>query len=352
MQSSYKKILLLLTVLAVIVFAVVFGKHVRNAGQDAQQPGKKVPLVVYSNSYFMSSYGPGPQIKEEFEKFCYCEVEYVDAGTSVMAIERMKLDPKRRVDVLVGLDHLMVHRAANTVRFQDISRPEAQWDKSMQKFIYARFVPYDWAPMGFLYRKGDAPAEFVNSKTLEAAIQNLKDKSVNLTDPTLSPVGLELLYWLFTHYGEAGLPAALANLKPKVHSYSPSWSSAYGLFQKKQGWAIFTYLTSLVYHWKEEKDESFDFLRLDEALPAQIEYSAVPESCWNCADAKKFVHFLVTPAVQKILVDKNYMFPMIQGVDLSEFHKRLPQVGILGTEKLEDYAKSEQNLLEIWKKNH
>lgn len=349
-NSAVKKIIFALVGFAVLIFTFVFARTLLKSRDNQIENSKNVKLIVYANSYFVGAFGPGPQIKAEFEKICHCTVEYVDVGTSIMGLERIKLDQTRRVDVILGLDHLLLNRAAHSVRFQEINRPKIKWHASIEKYVYPRFIPYDWSPMGFVYNKNNVTEGFLKSKTLKEALKNLQKKSISLVDPTLSPVGLEFIYWLFAKFGlaESIDSEVLSLLRDKVHSYSPSWSAAYGLFKNKQTSVTFSYLTSLVYHWHTEKDFNYQFLELEDGHPVQIEYAAVPNSCWNCGGAKKFIEFITRPQSQKLLAEKNYMLPVLDGTELNEIYKTLAQPKILGPDKLEDFARAESQIVKSW----
>lgn len=353
-NCSVKKSIFFLVGLAVLTFSIIFGRTLLRTQKNYSNDSEKVNLVVYANSYFVGSFGPGSEVKSAFEKICHCVVVYVDTGTGVMALERLKLDPSRRVDVVLGLDHLLLNRAAHSVRFQEVARPNIKWQAPIEKYVYSRFIPYDWAPMGFVYRKSDVPEGFLKAKNLREAIQNLQSHSLSLVDPTMSPVGLEFIYWLFARFGSAQALdlTILQQLRDKVHSYSPSWSSSYGLFKKKQSSVTFSYLTSLIYHWSYENNFNYQFLILEDGHPTQIEYAAVPESCWNCGDAKKFIEFITRSEAQKILAEKNYMLPVSGDVELDKIYKTLPQPKALGPEKLEDFARAENQILNAWIQNH
>lgn len=338
-----KKIVFALAILTV-VFAVALSQMFLKTKSHREDRVKAANLIVYTHSSFMDAYGPGAELKLEFEKTCECTVEYIDAGGAASALERIRLDPKRRVDVIMGLDHLILARAAQSIRVQDIAAPSnTEWVESIKPFVYPRFVPYDWSPMGFVYRRGEVQP----ARSWPEAFAQLPKNSVSLPDPALSTPGLELLYWLFVstpHFEDS-----LRRLKPIVHSYSPSWSASYGLFKKKQAKVTFSYLTSLVYHWQDEKDESYQFMVFQEGHPAQIEYAAVPDSCWNCNVAKNFVHFLISPFAQQKLAAKNYMLPVVNTISLGDAFLGLPNVKILGPEKLDEFVSRQNEWLELWR---
>jgi thiamine transport system substrate-binding protein len=338
-----KKIVLPLTVLTIFVFAAAISKSFLNFKSTHDERVQATNVVIYANSSFMDSYGPGSELKAEFEKTCECKIEYFNAGGAAAAIEKIRLDPKRRVDLILGVDHLLLTRLANSVPLQSITRPEIPWAEPLKTYVYTRYIPYDWSPMGFIYRTGEVkPAH--SWQELEAA---LPLKSLSLQDPSLSTPGLEFLYWLYATTPD--LATSLENLKPIVHSYNPSWSASYGLFKNGQARVTFSYLTSLLYHWKNEKDERYQFMNFDVGHPLQVEYAVVPEACWNCGDAKKFIEFLLTPTAQKILAEKNFMMPIRNDVQLDEIFAKLPKVKVLEANKLIDFTKNQSELIELWK---
>lgn len=338
-----KKIVFSLSGLAIFIFAVALTNSFLNTKSNRSERVKAANLVVYTHSSFMDAYGPGSELKSEFEKTCDCTIEYIDAGGAAAAIERVRLDPSRRVDVIMGIDHLLLARLAQNIKVQAIPAIDVKWSEAIRPFVYARFIPYDWSPMGFIYRKDETQP----ATSWSEAIANFSKNSISLQDPSMSAPGLEFLYWLFVLNND--FSKILKEINPFVHSYSPSWSASYGLFKNKQAKITFSYLTSLIYHWSEEKNENYQFMNFAEGHPAQIEYAVVPEVCWNCGTAKKFVEFLLTPSAQKILAEKNFMLPILDNLPLSEAYARLPQVKILSPEKLEEFARRQSELLEMWR---
>jgi thiamine transport system substrate-binding protein len=359
--------LLLLALISVLVFAIFFGRTLYNTSANHELKSKQVTLTVYANSYFVSQFGPGPEIKSLFEKFCQCTVEYVDVETSILAIEKMKLDPTRRVDVFVGLDHLLLHRAANAIRFQEVDLAHLDWRDEVQSLVYPRFVPYDWAPMGFIYRKSKVSPDLMAAKNLEQAFEAMSQDRLILTDPRMSPVGLEFLYWLFVtdmsfaNFSrdllqqpqmpselEQNFVQKLRSVKNKVQSYGSSWSASYGVFRQGQADVTWSYLTSLIYHQQVEKSSDYDFLIFDHPHPVQVEYAAVPDSCWNCGGAKQFVEFLTRPEIQKIISAKNYMLPVVKNVIIDSAFASLPKVKTLKNEGVEFFVRYEDQILNLW----
>ena len=339
-----KKIFFSVFALTVVVFSIAMVQFFKSTNENKELRVQTANVVIYTHSSFMDVYGPGPELKTEFEKSCDCTVDYVDGGGTDLIIEKMKLDPSRRVDLILGLDHLQLSKVAQSIRLQSLPKPAAPLKSELIPFVYDKFLPYDWSPMGFIYRQSESKP----FSSISEALAKMPESSLTLQDPEVSSPGLEFLYWLFVQ--PEGLDVMLQKASLVAHSYSPSWSTAYGLFKKKQAKFTFSYLTSLVYHWQEEKDRDYQFMVFDHGHPAQIEYAAVPDSCWNCGAAKKFVGFLLTPEAQKILAQKNYMFPVREDVELAPEFSELPKVKVLGPERLDDFTRGRPDHVLRWRK--
>ncbi|MCB0351076.1 MAG: hypothetical protein KDD38_07820, partial [Bdellovibrionales bacterium] len=223
-MNKSTKIIFSLSALTIIVFAIAMVKSFINLKSSRETRVKAANVIVYTHSSFMDAYGSGAELKAEFEKSCDCTIEYVDVGGAASAIERIKLDPERRVDVILGLDHLLLGRAAQHIKVQEIVPPDINWVKAIRPYVYSRFMPYDWSPMGFIYRKSETQP----AKNWKEAFQSLPKNSMSVQDPSMSAPGLEFLYWLYAT--QEDFAAALKKVSPIIHTYSPSWSASYGLF--------------------------------------------------------------------------------------------------------------------------
>ena len=66
---------------------------------------EKPELVIYTYDSFASEWGPGPQIKTEFEKTCDCVVTFVGLDSSVGILGRIQLEgAASKADIALGLD--------------------------------------------------------------------------------------------------------------------------------------------------------------------------------------------------------------------------------------------------------
>lgn len=289
-------------------------------------------ILTYSS--FIS--GPGKILSLEFEKDCNCSVQFINASEGEM-IPRI-LEINKNVDLVIGLNEISFSSVKNLkwkkVNVKDSFVPPVSLKKE-------NLVPYNWSPMGFVYRKSDLK----NPPKSWKELLNSKDLKISLQDPRLSTPGLFFLYWVFSQQNIE--PSYIyKKLKPLVHSYSPSWSSSYNLFQQGTTNLVFTYLSSLIYHWEDQKNKDYQFLTFKDH-PYHVEYAAVPHFCKKCGLSKKFIKLMLSEKGQEILVKTNYMFPV--NLDSYKKFKKFPKVQFLKEKYLLSFLKEKRRAIDVWK---
>ena len=65
---------------AILVTTIFFGFFI------IQKVYAKETLTIYTYESFITEWGPGPQIKEAFEKKCNCKLEFVGLDLSLIHI--------------------------------------------------------------------------------------------------------------------------------------------------------------------------------------------------------------------------------------------------------------------------
>lgn len=272
-------------------------------------------LVVYTYSSFTAPWGPGPLIQKSFEQQCGCRLQLIDAGDGGILLRRLQAEGERKsVDAVVGLNQWDLDEALETLKFRPFEGlketaslgsigPLSGWGPVAERGL----VPFDWGLLSFNTK---AIYSLAKARTLEEVIERLPNKSLVLSDPRTSAPGLSFLFWLVQLFGEEGAFEFLGRLSPKIFTIASGWSSSYGLFQKGQAQAVVSYVTSPLYHLREEKDSSYRALSLDEGLPSHVEFAGVLSTCKHCDRAQEFLRFLLRPEIQKILMEKNYMLPV------------------------------------------
>ncbi|MBE8221486.1 MAG: thiamine ABC transporter substrate-binding protein [Bdellovibrionales bacterium] len=334
-------------ILGIFFFFINFNKfnYFYNTNNIKTSP-KKI-LYVYTYNSFINQWGVGTYIKTEFEKQCNCKLRWVRAGDSRMLLRRMQLLNNDRVDLVIGLDQFSMIEASSLFKWKKV-QVKANWVLPIKKsiknnpMIGTYFFPYDWSPMGFIYKKGlkNIPQSF--SDLLNPELKN----KIALQNPLTSSPGMQLLIAINLTLKKP--KSFLTQLRKSTKHISNSWSKSYTLFKAQHKSIVFSYLSSVAYHIIEENNFNYKMAIFKTPHPYQIEMMAIPNRCKNCKLSKQLLKFLLTNKIQKKIMFKNFMFPVIKGVsDNSVFSKLIKP-------KLLDYSVSKKFIktsLKLWKQN-
>ena len=111
----------------------------------------KDTLTVYTYDSFVAEWGPGPKVKEAFEKTCDCTIEWVAPGDAVAMLNRLKLEGKStKADVVLGLDTNLTAEAVKTGLFakHGLDVTEA---KTPMPWADEYFMPFDYGYFAVVY---------------------------------------------------------------------------------------------------------------------------------------------------------------------------------------------------------
>ncbi len=312
-----KHFILFIALIFLTLFLAILNKEDRNLSQSSMPT-----LRIFGYSSFTGNWGPGPLLKKEFEKVCQCKVEFLEASDSGVILQRLRMEGESlRIDLVLGLDQFDLAKAEEDHKWRKLSLGELNVHEPVKPALKINsFVPYDWGPLAFVTRKtalgGDTP------KKLDDLLAPSWKNKIALEDPRTSSPGMQFLYWVLKSKGEEAGFKFIAEMMKQAHSHSPSWSTAYGLFKSNQAQMVYSYLTSPLYHQIEEEDSSYVALSFEEPLPVQFEFVGIPEYCRNCELAERFINFMLSSEGQKIIMQKNYMLPVMKGViDGTPFEK-------------------------------
>ncbi|WP_051438973.1 thiamine ABC transporter substrate binding subunit [Ciceribacter selenitireducens] len=262
-------------------------------------------LTVYTYESFISEWGPGPKVKEAFEKTCDCTVDFVGVADGVALLTRLKLEGTgTKADLVLGLDTNLVAEAKQTGLFEphgiDVSAVKVPGG-----FSDDVFVPYDYGHFAVIY----------DTETMKTPPQSLKDlvegdakDKIVIEDPRTSTPGLGLLLWVKSVYGDEA-DEAWAKLKGRVLTVTPGWSEAYGLFTKGEAPMVLSYTTSPAYHMVAENTERYQAAAFSEGHYIQIEVAGLVKGAPQKELARQFLSFMVTPGFQDTIPTNNWMMP-------------------------------------------
>lgn len=282
-------------------------------------------LIVATYSTFASQMGPGTDLLRRFKEQCQCDVDVINAGDSVVMLKRLLLKKDQFVaDVVLGLDPLTLPQAEREMAWKPITIDREHWVPEIAEFKSDKFIPFDWSPMTFIYRSG----EIEPPQSLADLTQGRFQKAIAFQDPRVSTPGLQFVIWTLHQMGDQA-QAFFGSLKASVETLSPSWALSYGMFKRGQAKMVFSYQTSVMFHWLEEKNHAYQAANFPDGHPFQVEFAAIPAQCRSCELAESFVKALMSPEGQATLMNKNYMLPVLKDVIEGSAFQNLPALKLI-----------------------
>ena len=301
-------------------------------------------LTIYTYESFTSEWGPGPKVKEAFEKTCDCEVDYVSLADGVALLTRLKMEgAATKADIVLGLDTNLIEEAKATGLFAghgiDTSGVTVPGG-----FSDPVFVPYDYGHFAVIY---DTQTMKNPPKSLKELVDGDASQKIVLEDPRTSTPGLGFLFWMRSVYGDQ-TPEAWKTLQKRILTVTPGWSEAYGLFTKGEAPMVLSYVTSPAYHMIAEKNDRYQAAEFAEGHPIQIEVAGMTKTA-NQALAQSFLKFMISPAFQDIIPENNWMLPVAAtSQPLNPVFGKLVQPKVTLTVTPGDSAKNRKAYVDEW----
>ncbi|MGH1410028.1 MAG: thiamine ABC transporter substrate binding subunit [Aeromonas sp.] len=263
-------------------------------------------LTVYTYSSFTAEWGPGPKIKQAFEKECDCTLNLVPLEDGVAILNRLRLEGNHsKADLVLGLDDALISEAKQSglfaphpAKLDGIKVPGGWQDDT--------FVPYDYGYFAFVYDKDKLKQP---PKSLKELVER-PDLKVIYQDPRTSTPGQGLMLWMKSVYGDKA-PAAWSELAKKTVTVTKGWSEAYGMFLDGEADMVLSYTTSPAYHLIAENKPQYQAAAFEEGHYRQVEVAAKLKSAKQEKLADQFLQFMVSSAFQSEIPTGNWMYPVI-----------------------------------------
>ena len=265
----------------------------------------KETLTVYTYDSFVAEWGPGPKVKEAFEKECDCTLEWVAPGDGVALLNRLKLEgANTKADVVLGLDTNLTAEAAKTGLFakHGMDLKEA---KTPVPWTDEYFMPFDYGYFAVIY---DTQAMKEPPKSLDELVNGDPAQKIVLQDPRSSTPGLGFLLWMKSVYGDKAADA-WKKLQPRILTVTPGWSEAYALFTKGEAPMVLSYTTSPAYHMVAEDSDRYQAAAFSDGHYMQIEVAGILKAAPEKELAREFMAFMTTPGFQDAIPTHNWMLP-------------------------------------------
>lgn len=300
-------------------------------------------LTVYTYDSFANEWGPGPAIKENFEKQCDCTLKFITLADGISLLSRLRMEGKNSLaDIVLGLDNNLMQEAEQTGLFAKndvgtnlLTLPEP-WENET-------FVPYDYGYFAFVYNKNKLqhpPA------SLHELVNSQQPWKIIYQDPRTSTPGLGLLLWMKKVYGDEA-PLAWQQLTKKTLTVTKGWSEAYGLFLQGEADLVLSYTTSPAYHLIKEHENQYAAATFSEGHYLQIEIAGRIAASKQPELAKQFMQFIITPAFQETLPTGNWMYPVTKTTLPDSFNSLIaPQKAL--QYRAEEVAENRSKWIQEW----
>lgn len=262
-------------------------------------------LTIYTYESFTADWGPGPVVKEGFEKECGCTVDFVAVADGVALLNRLRLEGNNTsADIVLGLDTNLTFDAQATglfaphsISLDKVNVPGGWSDDT--------FVPFDY---GYFAVLQDTEAFSTPYKSLKDLVDGYPEQKIVIQDPRTSTPGLGLLLWVKSVYGGKA-QEAWEKLQSRILTVTPGWSEAYGLFTSGEASMVLSYTTSPAYHEIVDDSTRYKAMSFSEGHYLQVEVAAITTKGAENPLAKKFLEFMTGPGFQDVIPETNWMFP-------------------------------------------
>jgi thiamine transport system substrate-binding protein len=247
----------------------------------------KETIIVGTYDSFAAEWGPGPEIEKLFEESCGCDLKYITTSQAGTLLGNIFLKNK---DIILG----------------------ATYDADKFNSFY-KFQAYDYGYYAFIYNENS-----LNNppQTFDELI-NRNDLKIVVQDPRTSPVGMGLLKWMSAVFTQ-NKKEAISKLNKQIITYTPGWSEAYGMFLEEKADLVLSYSTSPFYHQEYENIYNYKALIFPEGHMKENEYVIIPKDSKQKIIAEKFLSFLNTEEIQKIIAKSNIMYPILDSATPSK----------------------------------
>jgi len=280
-------------------------------------------LTIYTYDSFSGKGSLGAYVREHSETKLGIRTKYVEFGSAGEALNQIAIEGKKtRADLVVGIDQNLMGRAIALDAFVPHGVKDANLRDDLKLDADGKLLPYDYGYLAFVYdrRRTTKVPESLEAFSTDAALK----KKVVIADPRTSSLGLSFLTWTRGQFTpETKLETFWRQFAPQLITISPSWSSAYGLFLKKEADFVMSYTTSPAYHLKEEKSEDYRAVIFPEGHFRQVEGLGIVKTSKRHEAARKWASFVLSEEVQKEVAERQWMYPARKGIALPESFAKL-----------------------------
>lgn len=248
--------------------------------------------ILTSSSFHI---GVGELIKEKYKKKYRCDLNFAVVNGANLISSLFNKQPKQ-YDVLMGLDFFQIQKLSDHLIYKFEDEPP------YYKFSYKNsYFAYDESPITFFLRDSKQ-SQFIDLNHFLVYL-NSNNMSVAIPLKTTSVLGA-----LFEKWGSMSNFNLIEVPKSKTIKFVKSWSESFGLFERKIVDGFLSFETSEIYFLKNSNIKKIIFKT---GHPNLKEYMAFSKSTKMDKNQKvQFIDFMYSEDIQKLILEKNYMWPV------------------------------------------
>ena len=271
-------------------------------------------IVIYgpSSSKWMEKYY-GPIFKEKTG----VDIKYISIDGIISRLKLEKNNPK--ADIVVGLTSLqgeIAKKENHLVKYEPKNKDDIKNDfYIIDKDYYVTSFDYGYLAINYNKEKISTPPK--NIEELGKI-----SKELIAINPMTSSTGEEALLWSIALCGDKW-EEFWEKIKPSIYVSEPGWSEAFSKFSTREAPMMIGYATSNIFFSQDKDQQKFDSFYLEEGAYMYLEGAALVNKKEIKEGAKLFMEEILSDDFQKLVVSKNYMFP-VTGIDLGEDFKSVP----------------------------
>lgn len=234
-------------------------------------------------------------------------------------IPRMKLEKRNpKADIVVGLTDINYLDAKKDSLIKNY-KPKTASNIVNKDFIIDSewsVTPIDYGMLALNYNYEKLNKDL---KTFEELKTHSKELLVQ--DPR-GFTGEGFMLWTIAVYGENWLKF-WEDLKPAILTTSSGWSDSFAKFSVGEGAIMSGYASSSLYFYQDGNGDKYKSYIPEEGGYVYIEGAALVNKKNIKESSQQFLDFILEPEFQKLALEKNYMFPVID-YKLPEDYKLVP----------------------------
>lgn len=222
-------------------------------------------------------------------------------------IPRMKLEKRNpKADIVVGLTDINYLDAKKDSLIKNY-KPKTASSIVNKDFIIDNewsVTPIDYGMLALNYNYEKLNKDLKTFEELKTY-----SKELLVQDPR-GFTGEGFMLWTIAVYGENWLKF-WEDLKPAILTTSSGWSDSFAKFSVGEGAIMSGYASSSLYFYQDGNGDKYKSYIPEEGGYVYIEGAALVNKKNIKESSQQFLDFILEPEFQKLALEKNYMFPVI-----------------------------------------